>query len=58
MGSLDSIFSSIAVGMILGGVFALLKLPIPAPITFAGVMGIVGVWGGFTLVAKMLSISG
>jgi XapX domain-containing protein len=56
MNSLDSIFSSIAVGMILGGVFALLKLPVPAPITFAGVMGIVGVWGGFTLVAKMLSL--
>ena len=56
MDKLDAVFSALAVGMILGGVFALLRLPAPAPIAFAGVMGIVGVWGGFTLVTKMLSL--
>jgi XapX domain-containing protein len=37
-------------GMIMGGIFTLIKLPIPAPANFAGVMGIVGIFLGYFLV--------
>lgn len=45
------LFSALA-GLILGTIFSLIKLPIPAPISFAGVMGIVGVWAGYSLVER------
>lgn len=53
-----SILASTLVGIVLGAAFALFRLPIPAPITFAGVMGIVGVWLGFMLISKLLGIDG
>lgn len=37
-----------------GAVFALFKLPVPAPPVFAGVMGIVGLWLGYALIGKLL----
>jgi XapX domain-containing protein len=39
-------------GVAVGGVFSILKLPIPAPPVFAGLMGIVGLWIGYALVQK------
>ena len=39
-------------GIAVGGVFSILKLPIPAPPVFAGLMGIVGLWIGYALVQK------
>ncbi|WP_138420497.1 XapX domain-containing protein [Aquibacillus sediminis] len=36
-------------GLIVGFLFALFKLPIPAPPAFAGVIGIVGIYAGFKL---------
>lgn len=36
-------------GLIVGGLFSFLKLPIPAPPNLAGVMGIVGIYLGFML---------
>lgn len=39
-------------GAVVGFVFALLKLPIPAPPTMSGIMGIVGIWLGFVLYTK------
>lgn len=41
------IILSIITGFIVGFVFALLKLPIPAPPTLAGILGIVGIYMGF-----------
>ncbi|KGX86382.1 XapX domain-containing protein [Pontibacillus marinus] len=38
---------SLATGFLVGFVFALFKLPIPAPPALAGVMGIFGIYGGF-----------
>lgn len=40
-------------GVAVGGVFSLLKLPIPAPPVFAGLMGIVGLWIGYAIVTKV-----
>ena len=37
-------------GLSCGAVFALLKLPIPAPPTIAGIMGIVGIFVGYFIV--------
>ena len=41
-------------GVAVGGVFSLLRLPIPAPPVFAGLMGIVGLWIGYAVVTKVL----
>lgn len=41
-------------GMGVGVVFALFKLPVPAPPVFAGVMGIVGLWLGYMLIGKVI----
>jgi len=41
------------VGFSVGFLFAFLKLPVPAPATLSGVMGIVGIFLGF-VVAKAL----
>ena len=41
-------------GMVLGGVFAAFKLPVPAPPVFPAVMGIVGIWLGAYLIGKIL----
>ena len=40
-------------GILVGGVFSIFKLPIPAPPVFAGLMGIVGLWIGYALVQKV-----
>lgn len=43
-----------AVGMFLGVVFAVLKLPVPAPSTIAGVVGILGVTIGYVVISSVL----
>jgi XapX domain-containing protein len=43
-------------GMIVGAAFAALKLPIPAPPTLAGIMGIVGIFLGFLLVKSLFHL--
>ena len=40
-------------GAILGGIFAVFKLPVPAPPVFPAVMGIVGIWLGAYLVSML-----
>ena len=37
-------------GVLVGAVFASLRIPIPAPPNLAGLMGIVGIWLGYQLV--------
>ncbi|MBI5742645.1 MAG: DUF1427 family protein [Candidatus Niyogibacteria bacterium] len=41
---------SFVTGAVLGGIFTLLKLPLPAPGVFAGVVGVFGVFAGAVLV--------
>ena len=43
-------FLSLFVGILLGAVFSLLRLPIPAPNNLAGILGIFGVFVGFLIV--------
>jgi XapX domain-containing protein len=44
---------SLGVGLAVGAIFSLVRLPIPAPITFSGILGIVGIWLGYELVSKL-----
>jgi XapX domain-containing protein len=45
-------------GLIVGLIFGFAKLPIPAPIVFEGIVGIVGIWGGYKLVPYILKLLG
>lgn len=46
---MKEVILALLTGVIVGFIFALLKLPIPAPPALAGVTGIVGVYLGFKL---------
>lgn len=41
------------VGIITGCIFALCRLPIPAPPTLSGVAGIVGIFLGYLIIKKL-----
>ena len=43
---------SILTGTVVGAVFAFLKLPVPAPTAFAGILGIAGIFLGYIIVQK------
>jgi XapX domain-containing protein len=46
---MKEVILALVTGTIVGFLFALLRLPIPAPPAFAGVTGIIGVYFGFKL---------
>ena len=48
-----NILLSLLAGSIMGAAFVLLKLPIPAPPTFEGIAGIIGIWIGYVLVGLL-----
>ncbi|ELK49013.1 DUF1427 family protein [Halobacillus sp. ACCC02827] len=47
---MKEIIFALVTGLVVGIVFALCKLPIPAPPAFAGVSGIIGIYLGFKIV--------
>jgi XapX domain-containing protein len=47
---------ALVVGAIVGAVFAILKLPVPAPPTLVGVVGILGIYLGYRLVIILFKI--
>lgn len=49
---MKEVLMSLGTGAIVGVVFGLLKLPVPAPNALAGVMGIIGIFLGYMLVTK------
>ena len=51
---IGEIIKTTITGMGVGAVFALFKLPVPAPPVFAGLMGIFGLWLGYGLITKVL----
>ncbi|ARK32801.1 XapX domain-containing protein [Halalkalibacter krulwichiae] len=53
---MQEVILALIAGLIVGFVFALIKLPIPAPPALAGVMGIVGVYLGYKLYHWLLPI--
>jgi len=50
---MKEIILSTLTGGICGVVFALLKLPVPAPPVLSGVMGIAGLWIGYYLINNL-----
>ncbi len=53
---MKEILLSTFTGMGVGILFSVLKLPIPAPPTFASVMGVVGIFLGYILVKIVFKI--
>ena len=49
---LEVLFTTL-VGIVVGAAFALPKLPVPAPPTLAGLMGIFGLWLGYGIVTRL-----
>jgi len=45
-------FYSLLSGIAIGAIFAFVKLPIPAPQSFAGILGIVGLFAGYAVVMR------
>jgi XapX domain-containing protein len=52
---MKEVFYTTLTGTAVGAIFSILKLPIPAPPVFAGLMGIVGLWIGFGIVQRFIS---
>jgi XapX domain-containing protein len=44
------ILKSLAVGIVVGLIFKAFNLPIPAPITIAGIAGIIGLYIGYKII--------
>lgn len=45
---------ALVLGTMIGAVFALVRLPVPAPATWAGIAGIVGLLAGWQAVTHLL----
>lgn len=52
---MQEILLSILTGAGAGIIFALFRLPVPAPPAFAGVAGIIGLWIGYSVVQKIFN---
>lgn len=53
-----SILWSFVIGGVVGAVFAFAKAPAPAPQNFEGVAGIVGIFAGWFILAKVIGYGG
>jgi XapX domain-containing protein len=51
---IKEIFLTTLTGALLGSIFAILRLPVPAPPVFSGLMGIFGIWLGYTIILKFV----
>ena len=49
-----TIVFSFITGAVLGAIFTLVRLPIPAPPTLAGIAGIVGVYVGYLIMTRII----
>lgn len=49
-----TILQSFGAGLFCGVLFAALKLPIPAPPVIAGIMGIIGIFIGYIIIAHFI----
>lgn len=47
--------AALAAGLAVGAVFGVLRLPVPAPPTIVGLLGIVGIWAGWNIVQTLLT---
>jgi len=52
---MKQIILSLLTGFGCGSIFAVFKLPVPAPPVFAGVAGIIGLWAGYAILTNVIS---
>lgn len=52
---MQEILLAILTGSVAGILFALVRLPVPAPPAFAGVAGIIGLWIGYSIVQRLIN---
>jgi XapX domain-containing protein len=52
--SLSNNLLALGTGAIVGAIFAVVKLPIPAPRVLPGIIGIVGLWLGYVMVTLVV----
>lgn len=57
MNNLLPLLIPLATGMIVGAIFGLLKLPVPAPAVLEGILGVVGLWAGWSLVSHPATVA-
>ncbi len=50
---INTVLLSFATGFVVGAVFRMVHLPIPAPDNIAGVMGIFGIFAGYVLLRAL-----
>ena len=48
--------TAIITGLVVGGVFSLLNIPIPAPNKIEGILGIVGIFLGYLLIQYLRKV--
>ncbi|WP_054636304.1 MULTISPECIES: XapX domain-containing protein [Bacillaceae] len=53
---MQEVIYALLTGAVVGFLFALLRLPIPAPPAFAGIMGIVGIFLGYKIFQWILPL--
>ena len=49
------IVKALLAGLIVGFIFAAIKLPIPAPSALAGIMGIIGIFLGYLIYTSFIA---
>lgn len=54
MKTMKEVLLSLLTGTAVGALFTLLKFPIPAPPTLAGIAGVVGVFLGLVIVTRLM----
>ena len=50
---MKELFLSLLTGTLVGAIFQILRLPVPAPPVLAGVAGIFGIWLGAWIVRRL-----
>lgn len=51
---IKEIILSLLTGAFAGILFALVRLPVPAPPAFAGIAGIIGLWAGYSAITRFM----
>lgn len=46
--------AALGTGALLGGIFSALRLPVPAPTTIGGILGIIGIAIGYVIVGRFI----
>lgn len=55
---MTAVVQALALGIVVGAIFAAFRQPVPAPATIAGVAGVVGLFVGWSGVAALMSRGG